>query len=122
MSAECLQAQMLKGSNWLLVSIDNLSSGKSQQVGAKAKAALYFETDSTYSGAFCNSYSGKYSNPKEKILKLWAPVSTKMYCVGLDKVEKELLLLFPKTDHYRLERDELFLFTTNNFRISFKKF
>ena len=116
-----LHSQTLKGSNWLLVSIDNLSTGKAQMIGSKAKAALYFETDSTYNGAFCNRYEGKYSQTNESGLKMYHASATKVYCVGLNKLENDLLNHYTRVTRFRIENNELFLFTNDNIRITFKR-
>ncbi len=113
-------AQSLSGTNWMMTSIDNLETAKSTQITNSIKAYLVFESDSAYSGRFCNTYSGRVRTNAARQMKLTVPIATKLSCLGIDKYEKELFDLLPKVTKYRIEEGYLYLFTINRKRITFK--
>ncbi|MEI6021223.1 MAG: META domain-containing protein [Bacteroidota bacterium] len=113
-------AQTLSGTRWMMTSIDNLETAKSTQITTSIKAYLVFESDSAYSGRFCNSYSGRVRTNAARQMKLTVPVATKLSCLGIDNYEKELFDLLPKVTKYRIEEGYLYLFTINRKRVTFK--
>jgi heat shock protein HslJ len=115
-----IKSQNLAGTRWLLSSIDDIETGVSKDIGATVKATLNFDTDTSYSGKFCNQFSGRYKHNKEQSIKLGIPVSTKMLCMGIDKYEKEMFSLFTTAHKYRVDKEVLFIFSTHK-RLTFKK-
>ena len=113
-------SQNLSGPTWMLSSIDNLETAKSTQITTSIKAFLIFESDSAYSGRFCNTYSGRVRTNASRQMKLTVPSATKLSCLGIDSYEKELFELLPKVTKYRIEEGYLYLFTINRKRITFK--
>jgi len=113
-------AQKLTGSKWLLASIDDLDSGISKDIGALTKATLSFDSDSTYSGKFCNTFSG-HLKCKENLLKMGIPSHTKLKCLGLDKYETEMFEILPLSVKYRIDKETLFIFTSTHKRLTFKR-
>ena len=116
----CVSAQNLNGSRWLLVSIDDLSSGISKDIQASTKVTLHFECDTIYSGRFCNSFCGTIRFNSNNTLKMIKPVTTRMTCMGLDKYEKEMLAIFSSTTKYRVEENNLYLFASTNKRLTYR--
>jgi heat shock protein HslJ len=114
-------SQSLPGSTWVLKSIDNLETYKSTVVPEKIVVTLTFISDSTYGGKICNRYSGRYKFNQEKKIAMSHPVSTRMYCLGVDAIEKEVLTAFTTAFKYKLEEGKLFLFTTDDKRLLFTK-
>ena len=115
-----VNAQTHSGTNWLMTSIDNLETGKSTQITTSIKSFLNFESDSAYSGRFCNTYNGRVRTNAARQMKLTVPIATKLACLGIDKYEKELFELLPRVSKYRIEDGFLYLFTINRRRITFK--
>lgn len=115
-----VSAQALSGTKWLMMSFDNLETGKSTQITSSIKSFLQFEADSSYSGRFCNTYNGRVRTNSSRLMKLTVPIATKLSCLGIDAYEKELFELLPKVTKYRIEDGNLYLFTINRKRITFK--
>lgn len=113
--------QKLSGTKWLLLSIDDLDNGLSKNIAGTVKATLNFDTDTSYSGKFCNNYTGRYKHNGESFIKFSHAISTRMLCMGIDKYEKELFSLLPLANKYRMENDNLFMFTSNHKRITLKR-
>ena len=78
LSLSDFKSQNLSGTRWLLSSIDDIETGVSKDIGSTLRATLNFDSDSSYSGKFCNQFSGRYKHNKEQSIKLGIPVSTKM--------------------------------------------
>jgi len=115
-----LNSQTLSGTNWLMISMDNLETGKSTQITTSIKAFIKFEADSSYSGRFCNTFSGRVRTNAARQMKMTVPIASKLSCLGIDAYEKDLFDLLPKVTKYRIEDGFLYLFTINRKRITFK--
>jgi heat shock protein HslJ len=113
------KSQPLSGSKWVLSSIDDLETGISKEIGKLTKATLQFDSDTSYSGKFCATYSGHFRHNKETAIKIGIPSYTRMSCLGIDKYEKEVFALLPLTFKYRVDKGVLYLFTTDRKRLSF---
>ena len=116
-----IKSQPLKGTKWILVSMDNLENGKSLQLGAKIKASLHFDSDTTFSGLFCNAYKGHYSISKDHKLSMVVKETNKAMCFGMNAREKELFTHYGNASKYRIEKGLLFIFTSNKQRLTFHK-
>src|SRR3954471_2064821 len=92
-----VNAQSLKGSSWLITSIDDLESGKSQTIESQVKLSLKFDNDSLYSGRGCNTYNGNYKSDGVKTLVMKkGELHGANNCLGLGPLEKQLLLIYEK--------------------------
>jgi len=121
-STALLSAQSLKGGSWIMVSIDDLESGKSQVIDSQVKFLLQFDSDSLYSGLGCNNYSGKYLSDGVKSLTLQkTELKSKNNCLGLEPLEKQVWALYQKATRYRITGESLFIFTSDDHRLVFKK-
>ncbi|MCC6372825.1 MAG: META domain-containing protein [Bacteroidia bacterium] len=114
-------SQNLNNTRWVLLSIDDLQSGISKDVGANAKATIHFECDTLYTGRFCNSFCGKIKFLSDNAIKMSKPVCTRMMCMGLDKYEKDMMLVFNTAVKLRVEDDKLFIFSSSNKRLTYKR-
>ena len=116
-----IKAQGLKGTHWQLVSIDYLETGVSKQIGEKLHASLSFDSDSAYSGRFCNHFSGRFKYDHKDHIKMTVPMGTHMTCLGVEPFEQELFIFLSQAKRYRVEGDKLFIITTHQGRLQFKK-
>lgn len=117
-----LNAQSLKGTSWLLVSIDNLEAGKSTLTGEKTPVSLQFDSDTTFSGTGCNHYKGVYKTENAKTLAMnKADFTGTENCLGLGNLEKETIAFYVKAVRYRMDDGRLFIFTSDDYRLCFKK-
>lgn len=115
-------AQSLVGTGWLLKSIDNIETGRSMVVENDAKISLLFDSDSVYSGYGCNRYEGRYRSENGKTL-IFQKANGVIHptCLGLGTLEKELLEIYLKATRYRLDKEKLFIFTSDDRRLVFVK-
>jgi heat shock protein HslJ len=120
LAVNLLNGQDLNGTKWLMMSFDNLDTGKSTQITASTKSFLHFESDSSYDGRFCNTFSGRVRTNPSRQMKLTVSIATKLSCLGLDAYENELFELLPKVSKYKIEDGKLYLFTLNHRRITLK--
>ncbi len=116
-----IKGQSLAHTKWVLVSTEDLETGKSKQLGTKMHATLNFDTDSTYSGTFCNQYKGHYKTGKDNKLRMATPEATKMACLGISIREKELFGMYVQAAKFRTDKNFLFIFTLDKRRITFSK-
>jgi len=115
-----LFAQTHLHKKWVLMSIDNLSTGIKKQVGESVIADLIFDNDTTYKGSFCNDYKGKAKFNADLTCSFSVPSSTNRRCMGIDDVEKELFRLYTLVTRYKLKNHLLYLFTSDQKRLVFK--
>ena len=121
-SSYFLNAQSLKGTAWLLVSIDNLEAGKSTVTNEKTPISLRFDSDTTYSGTGCNNYKGVYKTGNNKSLAMnKAEFTGTENCLGLGNLEKETIIYYTKAARYRMDEGRFFIFTSDDYRLCFKK-
>ncbi len=117
-----LPAQELAGTKWILTGIDNLQTGISKDVAATVKVTVVFDSDSTYSGRFCSNFNGRFKyNASSHLIKFGTPSHTRMMCIGIDKDENETFTLMTQAVKYRMNGESLFIFTTNQKRLSLKR-
>ena len=116
-----MKSQNLSRIKWLLVSLDDLETGKSKQPSSKMHATLHFDSDTSYSGAYCNHYQGNYKSSAEYKLNMVAPQSIKRSCLGIGEREKELFAMYAKATRYRTDKGFLFIFTSDKHRLTFTK-
>ena len=58
-----INAQSIKNTSWLRLSIDNLKTNEHKVIGSFWRASLQFDSDSSYGGGSgCNSYSGVFKS------------------------------------------------------------
>ena len=121
--AQSVTTQSLKGSGWIITSIDNIETGKSQVIDASVKFTLKFDGDTTYSGLGCNTYKGNYKSDGLKTLTMKKAESQgNSNCLGLGPLELKIWMLYQKATRYRMTGDALFIFTSDDHRLVFKKF
>ena len=116
-----VKGQSLNGTSWLLLSFDNLKTSTEKSVQDKIQATLSFEKDSLFNGKMCNGYMGIFKTGQENSLKMNPPSATKMYCVGISEIERDLFAFYSKAVRYKMAGDRLFIFTSDEYRLTFKK-
>ncbi len=114
-------SQNLHNSKWILVSIDNLETGKSKLTESLVVSKLYFNGDTTFSGVACNFFTGNFKVTENNLLRMSMPTGTKKFCLAISELEKELFTLYSKASRYKLAQNSLFIFTSDEKRLEFKK-
>jgi heat shock protein HslJ len=104
-----------------LVSIDDLETGKSTLVESLVQASLRFSSDSTYSGSICNSFNGKYTYGQPETLTMNEPTASKKFCLSVSELEKRIFSLYVKVTRYKTDNSKLFIFTSSNYRLLYRK-
>jgi hypothetical protein len=113
-----INAQSIKNTRWLLLSIDNLKANEHKLIGSFWVASLHFNSDSSYGGnSGCNSYGGFFKTDLDNSLMMGHPVRTKIGCQSLGE---ELFHIYPNVNFWKIKIDTLFLFT-DNYSDAFKK-
>ena len=114
------RSQTILHHKWVLMSIDNLDNGLKKVIGDYVIASLIFETDTSYSGNFCNNYHGHVKFNQSKGCSMSIPFSGKRQCMGYTDVENDLFKLYPLVERYVLKANFLYLFTSDKKRLVFK--
>jgi heat shock protein HslJ len=104
-----LKAQTLTGTKWRLKAIYD-ETHQNLLTDTLMKGNIYFKTDSTYEGHFCNSYYGKYRSENTKSLLMKRPMATRKFCAGgYSELETRLYSYYSSANIYIREGDELSL-------------
>lgn len=121
LNAHMGNGQTLTGTKWILTGIYNVESKENRLKDTLMKAMLYFDSDTTYTGAFCNRYFGKCNVGKDKSLTMSRPTASRRICDRYSELEGKLFVQYQNSTHYDIKDDKLYLFTGDKSFLCFRK-
>jgi heat shock protein HslJ len=121
LGAGLTQAQSLTKTRWIFSGIYEDKSKENLLKDTLMKALLYFNSDSAYTGVFCNRYFGKCKTGENKSLSIDRPTASRRYCDIYSELEGKLFTGYQNVKRYEIKNSELTLLTKDGYQLVFKK-
>lgn len=117
------QAQSLTSTRWILTEVRAERSETNILKDTLLRALLYFNSDTSFTGVFCNRYFGKCQlNKNDRRISMERPSSARRYCAnGYSELEGRLFAWYKNVQYYEIKNSKLILFTSDQQRLVFKK-
>lgn len=118
-----MKAQTLTSTRWILQEIRTEHSETNVLKDTLLRAMLYFNSDTSFTGVFCNRYFGKCRIDKSnRNISMERPSSARRYCAnGYSELEGRLFGVYKNVQYYEIKKSRLFLFTSDQQQLVFKK-
>lgn len=118
-----LKAQSLISTKWILQEIRPENSETNVLKDTLLRAMLYFNSDTSFTGVFCNRYFGRCRlNKNNRNISMERPSSGRRYCAGgYSELEGRLFGWYKIVQYYEIKNNRLVLFTSDQQRLVFKK-
>lgn len=117
------EAQSLISARWVLTELRSTYTETNTLKDTLLHALLYFNSDTSFTGVFCNRYFGKCQlNKNNRSISMERPSSARRYCAnGYSELEGRLFAWYKNVQYYEIKNSKLILFTSDQQRLVFKK-
>lgn len=118
-----LKAQALISTRWILQEIRPDNSETNVLKDTLLRAMLYFNSDTSFTGVFCNRYFGRCRlNKNNRNISMERPSSARRYCAGgYSELEGRLFGWYKNVSKYEIKNGKLILTTSEGQYLVFKK-
>lgn len=122
MGVSKLASQPLKGTRWILAEVYKNKATENSLKDTTLRAMLFFNSDTAYTGIYCNRYFGKCAISADGKLSMHYPTASRRYCQGgYSEQEAYLFSWYSSMASYQLRQNRLILYTSNNDKLIFRK-